>query len=442
MKLDAALLDILACPACKAAAARRRGGRGAGLHRLRPGLPGARRHPGPARRRGARDAVTAALQGPADLDDAGALAAADPGGMLLDIASQRRAGAGGRGGRRGEAGVAVARRARAGRARSSSAAWAAPASPATCSPPSPGRARRAGAHPPRPRPARLGRRGRPRRRGVLHRHDRGDAVRADGGGAPRLPAARRRGGGQPARRARRPRPRRRRPGAAGPPAARVGLVADRPARRRRRRPWGCCRPAPTRSRRPRRSLEQVATALPARRRHRGQPRRSRSRPSSPAPCPSCGAPRRSPAPPRTASPASSTRTPARVAAVGRPAGGRRTTRSSRSTAPWAGGGADGGGLLPRPASTTPSGPGLRLVLLRDAVEHPRVGAAGRRGGRPRGRAGGRGERAARRGARPARPARLAGRDHRLRERVPRPARGHGPHARRRHPGAEAEDRPP
>ena len=85
MKLDAALLDILACPACKAALRADEAAEELVLHRVRPGLPGARRHPRPARRRGARDAVTALR--PVDLDDARALAAADPGGMLLDIAS-------------------------------------------------------------------------------------------------------------------------------------------------------------------------------------------------------------------------------------------------------------------------------------------------------------------------------------------------------------------
>ena len=137
MKLDAALLEILACPECQVAAARRRApAERAGLHRLRPGLPGARRHPGAAGRRGAQARVT---PHPDDvLDDAGLLEARDPGDMLRAVASSaaqvREAAA-----LAAEAGLRPARRRGPAAVASSSAAWAGPASPATCSPRSPAR---------------------------------------------------------------------------------------------------------------------------------------------------------------------------------------------------------------------------------------------------------------------------------------------------------------
>ena len=54
MQLDPRLLEILACPQCHAPLRADDAARGARLHvgRLRAGLPGARRHPGAARRRG------------------------------------------------------------------------------------------------------------------------------------------------------------------------------------------------------------------------------------------------------------------------------------------------------------------------------------------------------------------------------------------------------
>ena len=95
MKIDAWLLEILACPALQRAAARRRGGAASwSAPALRPGLPGPGRHPGPAGRRGAQ-AVTPAGEPPDDavLDDPDALAAARPGRDAARGRLRRRPGA-------------------------------------------------------------------------------------------------------------------------------------------------------------------------------------------------------------------------------------------------------------------------------------------------------------------------------------------------------------
>ena len=52
MNLDTHLLDVIVCPACRQSLAVDEAAAGAGLRRVRPGLPGARRHPGAAGRRG------------------------------------------------------------------------------------------------------------------------------------------------------------------------------------------------------------------------------------------------------------------------------------------------------------------------------------------------------------------------------------------------------
>ena len=52
MNLDPALLEIVVCPDCRGALAVDDDRRRAGVHLLRAGLPGPRRHPGAARRRG------------------------------------------------------------------------------------------------------------------------------------------------------------------------------------------------------------------------------------------------------------------------------------------------------------------------------------------------------------------------------------------------------
>ena len=59
MNIDPALRELIVCPACHAPL--EDGGRGARVHRVRAGLPGARRHPGAARRRGPQAGLTPGL---------------------------------------------------------------------------------------------------------------------------------------------------------------------------------------------------------------------------------------------------------------------------------------------------------------------------------------------------------------------------------------------
>ena len=61
MNLDPKLLEIIVCPDCHGALARR--GRGAGLPAVRTRLPGARRHPGAAGRRGPPTGLTRTHEG-------------------------------------------------------------------------------------------------------------------------------------------------------------------------------------------------------------------------------------------------------------------------------------------------------------------------------------------------------------------------------------------
>ena len=89
VQLDPRLMEILACPACHSPLRADEEAQRAGLHLddLRAGLPGARRHPGAARRRGPAAVTPPGAPDDAALDDPEALARLDPAEMLRAVAT-------------------------------------------------------------------------------------------------------------------------------------------------------------------------------------------------------------------------------------------------------------------------------------------------------------------------------------------------------------------
>ena len=369
MQLDPWLLEILACPACHAPLAPTTTARRAGLHldHLRPGLPGARRHPGAAGRRGPRGRVSplGALD-EAALDDPDGLGRLRPGARCCArsprparrsarrcVRSRRRCGA------RRRRPAALGRRRRHGRLRhrrrrGRGGRRAAPAR-SRCSPTAGTGCRAGSARWTWSSPCPV-------------RQHRGDAVGLRRGarrgarlltvGAADSPLAARSAGGRGAA----PGGRRAGPDAPGEPVGPRGAGA---LVLRRRRAWPTC---------PRGLLAAAADRLdevaeqcgPAVGAWRTRPRCWRS--SWPGRCPSSGEPATWPASPpqRSAAPARREREVprgARRAARG-PQPGR--ARSTAASVPLAG--RDEDDLFGDPVDDGPAGPRMRLLLLRDAEE--------------------------------------------------------------------------